>query len=176
MIETSKQVFVYADASFSKQVQLAVLGFVVFESKEHHDQQTATHLSPFLFEVPEINNIRAELRGVLWALESCHKHFTGAPVVLYTDCQAVSGLLERRARLEATYFVSQSKKKPLRNMDLYKEFYKIYDLLQPQVVWVRGHVSRSLASQVESNFAVLDKVVRQHLRQKVACYENKNIY
>jgi ribonuclease HI len=176
MTERPKQVFVYADASFSKPAQLAVLGFVVFESKDQHDQQAATQLSPFLLEVREINNIRAELRGAIWALESCYKDFTGASVVLYTDCQTVIGLLGRRARLEATDFVSKSKKTPLMNTDLYKEFYKIYDLLQPQVVWVRGHVSRSLASKVESNFAVLDKVVRQRLRQKVASYENKNIY
>ncbi len=172
----SQQVFIYADASYSKRAQLAVLGFLIFKSHKEHEELTATHQSPFLFEMPESNNIRAELRGVLWALQSCLPDIKDSQTILYTDCQAISGLLNRRAHLEATQFISQSTKKPLSNMDLYKEFYKIYDLLQPQVIWVRGHTSQSSASKVESNFAVLDKAVRKRLRQKVALHENKNLH
>ncbi len=155
MRDDSQQLFIYVDASYSREAQLAVLGFFTTEQ------------SPVFLEVTETNNIRAELRGVIWALESCLKEQGAIQVVLYTDCQTVSGLLQRRARLEASQFLSKSKNKPLANMDLYKEFYKIYDLIQPKVVWVRGHTSRSMASQVEKNFSTLDKMVRQRLRQRL---------
>lgn len=118
-------------------------------------------------EIKEDNNIRAELRGVLLALELCRTDFKDSHVVLYTDCQTVCGLLDRRERLEAGQFVSKAKNKTLANADLYKEFYKLYDLIQPEIVWVKGHTEKQKANLIDKNFSVLDKAVRQKLRQRV---------
>lgn len=167
MSDLKEHSFIYADASYSKQAQKAILGYFIFDSVDQHNRVPATQLKPVLTEVIEANNIRAELRGVIWALTSFTKTLRSANVVLYTDCQTVSGLIRRRENLEACQFVSKSKNQPLRNTDLYKEFYKIYDVVQPQVVWVRGHSPQATASLVEANFAVLDRAVRHHLRQRV---------
>ncbi|MBY0386043.1 hypothetical protein K2X05_12870 [bacterium] len=150
--------YIYSDASYDKQTQIAILGYLFFKTGKEQIELT---------EIKETNNIRAELRGVLLALQTCLLTAKGLKVVLYTDCQTVSGLLERRQRLEHSAFISKSKKKPLANADLYKEFYKIYDLIQPEIVWVQGHTNKQKASLIEKNFSTLDKAVRQRLRQKL---------
>jgi len=82
---------------------------------------------------------------------------------VYTDCQTVTGLIDRRDKLEKTNFISQTKQTPLANADLLKEFYKIYDQLHPEIIWVKGHTS-SKDTKIKKNFSTVDKEVRKALR------------
>ncbi|MES2769898.1 MAG: RNase H family protein [Bdellovibrionota bacterium] len=138
---------IYTDASFSKTHGLAVIGYMI------SDKLT-------ILEIKESNNIRAEIRGVITALSAAPK---SASVTLYTDCQTVAGLIGRRDKLEKTNFISQAKQTPLANADLYKEFYKIYDQLHPEIIWVKGHTS-SKDTKIKKNFSTVDKEVRKALR------------
>ena len=138
---------IYTDASFSKTHGLAVIGYMI------SDKLT-------ILEIKESNNIRAEIRGVITALNAAPK---SASVTLYTDCQTVTELIGRRDKLEKTNFISQTKQTPLANADLYKEFYKIYDQLHPEIIWVKGHTS-SKDTKIKKNFSTVDKEVRKALR------------
>ncbi len=142
---------IYTDASFSKTHGLAVIGYMI------SDKLT-------IREIKESNNIRAEIRGVIASLSAA---LSAAPksasVTLYTDCQTVAGLISRRDKLEKTNFISQAKQTPLANADLYKEFYKIYDQLHPEIIWVKGHTS-SKDTKIKKNFSTVDKEVRKALR------------
>jgi ribonuclease HI len=168
------ELFIYTDASFSKASGVAVLGYLAFNSKEQHDHvydsEAAMKTNGVLIRMShyqETNNIRAELRAVLDGLNFCSKFppEKRKRVVLFTDCQTVVNLIERRTRLEALGFVSKSKNVILANADLYKDFYKIYDQIKPEINWVKGHKSNSLKNNVDKNFSILDRAIRSLLRQ-----------
>jgi len=167
--------YLYTDASFSKTALLAVSGFLLFKNAEEHETgptlQSVVHTQTF----PEKTNIRAELKGVLWALESVAaqikqqggKAQEKREIHLYTDCQAVAQLLARREKLERLGFRSQRKKETLTNADLYQAFFAFYDQWLPKIFWVKGHSSRRGQDGIQRNFSWIDKIVRRELREKL---------
>lgn len=159
---TNKKIYIYTDASFSKQLQIGVLGFVIFKGDHEHNTLETKSIKIHIKKIQESNNIRAEIVGALWALEACP---TDSKVIMYSDCQTLSGLLKRREKLEKTKFISQSKNQPLANTDLYKKFYQVFDLIKPELVWVKGHSPDKNRSRIEKNFSYVDKHVRKVLRE-----------
>ncbi len=161
-------VYIYSDASYSKTYNLAIIGYAIFPSSHEHETVPLSETNICILQVPENNNIRAEIRGVITALQSCPK---GSKVVLYTDCKTVCDLPKRREKLEANNFISKSKGLTLLNADIYQEFYLNFDRLNPELKWVKGHSPKnSKLTQVQKNFSYLDKAVRMSLRKAI---ENK---
>ena len=60
--------YIYCDASFCKKYQLAILGFLLFGDKNYNCK--ISHDMLYLKKISEKNNIRAELKGMIWALET----------------------------------------------------------------------------------------------------------
>ena len=160
----------YVDASFDKTRSIGVLGYIVVV-----DGYINEEISLLKFE-REDNNIRLELRASIEVLNKIieiknsqnttsnlesqqNNHF-----VIYTDCQSVSKLLARRETLLAKNFKSKSTAKQLNNADLYKEFFYLYELALPEIVWIKGHSSKSLRSKDAEFFHQIDKSVRHKLR------------
>lgn len=160
----TQQYHIYTDASFSRIENLGVAGFLIFDGKTSEPAiRTYTY--------KETNNIRAEIVGAIWALqtfiEDCKKENQNADeleINLYSDCQTITNLLTRRKKLEATDFISARKKSRLANADLYKTFFLIYDELQPKIHWVKGHSKKESQTLIQKNFALVDKQVRKKLR------------
>jgi ribonuclease HI len=157
-------IYIYTDASFSKSHEVAVIGYAIFNSTEEHESVPLAKLKLNISQIQENNNIRAEITGALMALRSCPKN---KMVFLYSDCQTTCNLLSRREKLERTNYISQSKNQILANADLYQEFYRLYDLIRPEIQWVKGH-SKNKLTQIEKNFSHLDKEVRKYLRKTIS--------
>lgn len=139
------------------------MGYVLFKTTEEHGSISLLNKDPHLLVIPEANNIRAELRAVIKALESCK---VGTPVVVFTDCQNVVGLPARRKKLEHGGFMSGNTHQPLANTDLYKEFFVQMDRIHPSLVWIKGHSpSKKGRDPVQTNFSQLDRAVRKKLRE-----------
>lgn len=171
--------YVYTDASFSKDHNLGVIGYLIYNNEKEHTEILPSDKDGkgelVLLEISEGDNIRSEIKGALAALSNCP---SGSRVVLFTDCQTIVDLPARRDNLESTDFISKASGKELTNAQLYRDFYRAYDLLKLEVKWIRGHgPGRSLGSSpvqidsenldpVQSNFAYLDKKVRKFLRSK----------
>lgn len=162
---TSDFTYVYSDASFSKEHNLAIIGSIIFYSSHEHDTLSLSEVEVAIHQINENNNIRAEIHGVINSLQLAPKN---KPVKLYTDCQTVVKLKDRRQKLERTSFISQSKNQILANADLYKAFYKIYDQNIPEIIWLKGHTSRIEATKEQKIFSVLDKQVRDKLRTAIS--------
>ena len=164
----SNTIYLYTDASFSQSRKLAIIGYGIFQSKEDHDKYPLSEKVIHSLQIKESNNIRAEVQGALWALQRCLADFQPEKkIILYTDCQTTCKLPARRKKLEALNFMSQSKHKTLANADLYQEFYKIYDILKPEVIWVKGHTPSKNQTMLQKNFAFLDSELRNVLRAVV---------
>lgn len=159
--KTQTTVYIYSDASFSKNFGIAVIGFAMFHTLDEHNTIHLKDIETTLCEIKETNNIRAEIRGALAALEACPM---GKEVILYTDCQTIVDLPSRRKKLEQKNFISESKGRELANADLYKEFFALYDLKRPEIIWVKGHSSKR-QTNIGKNFSHLDRLVRRKLRE-----------
>ena len=155
-------VYIYSDASFSKNFGIAVIGFALFRTQDEHNTIHLQDIETTLFEIKETNNIRAEIRGALAALEVCPM---GKEVILYTDCQTIVNLPSRRKKLVQKNFMSESKGCELANADLYREFFALYDLKRPEIIWVKGHSSKR-RTDIGKNFSHLDRLVRRKLRER----------
>jgi ribonuclease HI len=157
-------IFIYSDASFDKNHDLAIIGFGIFNSSDEHNIQPMTKIHVTLLKIKESNNIRAEIRAALYSLENIPSI---KKVKLFTDCQTLCGLPSRRQGLEEKKFISKSKNLPLANSELYQEFYQAFDRLHIELIWVKGHTPKEHRTRVENNFSFLDKLVREKLRQQL---------
>ena len=146
-----KHIHLYSDASFRKHDNIAVAGFLLFENDALHIAAEVT--PPIQTQVfKERNNIRAELRGVIFALETfvqqreqtdSNPKVKDSRITLYTDCQT-----------------------SLSNADLYKRFFTIYDKVTPTLFWVKGHTAKKDRGLIQKNFSRVDSVVRDVLRRQ----------
>lgn len=181
---SAHQFYIYTDASFSKAGLLAVSGFLIFRNSDEHEAGVAPLSLIRTHTFHEKTNIRAELKGILWALEAIAaqikqiqegKAQEKIEINLYTDCQAVPHLLARREKLESSGFMSRRKKEILTNADLYKAFFTLYDQLVPKIFWVKGHSPQRGQDLIQKNFSRIDKIVRKELKATESQTESHRI-
>jgi len=115
--------------------------------------------------------------GVIWALEWVVENVSSAEktspspspkIHLYTDCQAVVNLPQRRSKLETRSFKSQKTGSLLKNADLYRRFFSLMDQVSIKLFWLKGHTEKAGQSLYQRNFSYIDRHVRKTLREKIA--------
>lgn len=108
------------------------------------------------------SSTKLELQTLLWALSEIEANYQ--KVIIYTDSQNITQLLERRQRLEQNEFRSK-KGVLLNNHELYKEFYRLVDSLDCEIIKVQGHQPTKNKNEIERVFALVDKASRKALRK-----------
>ena len=151
------QYHVYSDASFNPKTKSGVAGFII-TSNANASLEIKTEI------IKHTTCTRLELQGIIWALRYIDENLSAASITLYTDCKTACDLLRRRSKLECVDFSSGKTGEPLKNADVYKEYFKLLDKLKPELVWVKGHMPHKQRDHIQSTFAQLDKHVRQALR------------
>ncbi len=110
----------------------------------------------------QTSSTKLELQTLLWALGDIGKK--GYRVIVYTDSQNIIGLPDRRDRLEKKAYRSK-KNKLIHNYELYREFYRMMDLLDCEFVKVRGHKVSTQKDEIDQLFTLVDKASRRGLRR-----------
>lgn len=110
----------------------------------------------------DTSSTKLELEVLLWALED--KELKDKKIVVYTDCQNILGLENRREKLELNNYIS-SKGKLLNNHELYKEFYKRVDELDFKFIKVKGHKPSQNKDTIDDLFTLVDRGSRDALRK-----------
>ena len=87
-------------------------------------------------------------------------------IELYTDCQNIVGLQDRREKLEKNNFHSSSGKL-MNNHELYKDFFEKTDKLNIILIKVKGHKKNSLKDEIDTIFNLVDKASRNALRNEI---------
>lgn len=113
------------------------------------------------------SSTKLELEVLLWALENYN--VSNKTITVYTDCQNILGLENRREKLEKNDYLSGSGK-IIKNHELYKEFYEMTDKVDCSFEKVKGHKKASLKDGIDKLFNLVDKASRGALRE----YLNKN--
>lgn len=112
-----------------------------------------------------------ELQTVLWALQEVvvfdareTKKSSGVEVVLFTDCQNIVQLPNRRSRLETNNYLSR-KNIPLNNAELYRDFFQFLDNHSITIVKVKGHSKQNLKTKAEKIFTLVDRESRACMKK-----------
>ncbi len=112
-----------------------------------------------LFE--HTSSTKLELQTLLWALRDIQT--LEGKVIVYTDSQNIMGLQGRRERFEQNDYRSK-KNRRLNNYELYREFYRMIDQLDCELVKVRGHQVSNQKDDIDRLFTLVDRASRNALR------------
>ncbi len=109
------------------------------------------------------SSTRLELQTLLWALSEID--LSADKIFIFTDSQNITNLPSRRKHLEENNY-STKKNNLIKNNDLYKEFYKITDKLDYELVKIKGHKRSFQKNDIDWLFTLVDRASRKALRKE----------
>lgn len=110
----------------------------------------------------DTSSTKLELEVLLWALEDIK--LLDKEISIYTDCQNILGLENRRKKLELNSYKT-STGKLLKNHILYKVFYEKIDNLSCTFIKVKGHKPSKEKDLIDDLFTLVDRGSRDALRK-----------
>lgn len=123
----------------------------------------------------DTTSTKLELQTLLWAFKEIE--FVADRIIVYTDCQNIVTLNERRKKLESKDYKNR-KNEYLANHLLYKKFFIYIDRFECEIRKIKGHKQNSQKDLLDSVFSNVDKASRNALRNTVSFIEvlNKEIF
>lgn len=157
-----KKIKLFTDSSVNPQQKIGFASYLKIENENISFEDMKKNIKIKKFE--DTSSTKLELQTLLWALEEINNK--DLIIEVYTDCQNIIGLKERREKLEKNNFYSLGGK-PMNNGDLYKEFFKKIDILNIEFIKVKGHKKSSLKDEIDTIFNLVDKASRNALRENI---------
>ena len=158
-----KKIKLFTDSSVNPQEKTGFGSFLLLnndETKAFEDLKKDIKLKRF----EDTSSTKLELQTLLWALEEIVDN--ELIIDVYTDCQNIIGLEDRREKLEKNNFHSSSGKL-MNNHELYKEFFRKLDELNLTFIKVKGHKKNSLKDEIDNVFNLVDRASRTALRENM---------
>ena len=158
-----KKIKLFTDSSVNPQKKIGFGSFLLLEEKNISFEEMKKNIKIKKFE--NTSSTKLELQTLLWALDELDDE--NITIEVYTDCQNIIGLQDRREKLEKNNFYSSSGKL-MNNYELYKEFFEKVDKLNISFFKVKGHKKSSLKDKIDDIFNLVDKACRNALREDIA--------
>ncbi|QKF73520.1 ribonuclease H family protein [Aliarcobacter faecis] len=159
-----EKIELFTDSSVNPQNKI---GFATFLQK--NDKKISLDILKSSIKIKKFENTsstKLELQSFLWALEELEKEkkdISNFLIEVYTDCQNIISLQNRKERLENNNYHSKNGKL-INNYDLYKEFFDKTDKLNITFIKVKGHKKTALKNEIDNIFNLVDKASRSALR------------
>lgn len=157
-----KKIKLFTDSSVNPQEKIGFGAYLLLEENEISFEEMKKNIKIKRFE--NTSSTKLELQTLLWSLEEINDK--NIIIEVYTDCQNIIGLQDRREKLEKNNFHSTSGKL-MNNHELYKEFFKKVDELNLTFIKVKGHKKNSLKDEIDTIFNLVDKASRSALRENM---------
>ena len=157
-----KKIKLFTDSSVNPQEKIGFGSFLILEEKEISFEEMKKIIKIKRFE--NTSSTKLELQTFLWALDEINDKNT--IIEVYTDCQNITGLQDRREKLEKNNFQT-SAGKLINNHELYKDFFEKIDELNLIFIKVKGHKKNSLKDEIDTIFNLVDKASRNALRENM---------
>lgn len=154
----------FCDGSVNPQQKIGYGTYLLIEDNILEIESLKNRINIKKFE--DTSSTKLEIETFLWALSEI-KVDANAIIEVYTDCQNLIGLENRRDKLEKNDYVS-GKGKLMNNHDLYKRFYELLDKTKLVFVKVKGHKKTSLKDEIDNIFNLVDKASRNALREELS--------
>ena len=157
-----KKIKLFTDSSVNPQEKIGFGAFLFLDEKNISLEEMKKNIKIKRFE--NTSSTKLELQTLLWSL----KEIKNKDVIIevYTDCQNIIGLQNRREKLEKNNFHS-STGKLMNNHELYKDFFEKIDKLNLIFIKVKGHKKNSLKDEIDTIFNLVDKASRSALRENM---------
>jgi len=109
------------------------------------------------------SSTKLELEVLLWALEKEGESLKNKKVIVYTDCQNILTLFDRKERLQKNNYFTKTGKR-ITNFEIYKKFYLKSATVELSINKVKGHKKSNLKDHIDTLFNLVDKASRKALR------------
>ncbi|HIC13212.1 MAG TPA: ribonuclease H [Sulfurimonas sp.] len=163
MNKTKPQIYLFTDGSVNPQSEIGFGAYLLLDKLDYIcELEKEVKVKKFT----NTSSTKLELETLLWALSdiSSRNH----KIVIYSDCQNIIGLKDRRDRFEKNKYIT-GKGKLIKNHELYKEFFKLIDNLDCEFIKVKGHKKSSTKDEVDEIFTLVDRATRNALRNSLLC-------
>ena len=158
-----KKIKIFCDGSVNPQKKIGYGAYLLIEDDKINIEVHKEKIVLKKFE--DTSSTKLEMETFLWAINDLE--LSNAIIEIYTDCQNIIGLSDRRKKLEGNDYKS-SKGKLMNNHDLYKLFFEKLDNLNLSFIKVKGHKKNSLKDEIDEIFNLVDKASRNALREDLA--------
>jgi ribonuclease HI len=160
-----KKIKLFTDSSVNPQEKIGFAAYLLLDDEIESFENFKDNIKIKRFE--DTSSTKLELQTLLWALEELKEIVDKNTIVeVYTDCQNIIGLENRRDKLERNNFHSSSGKL-MNNHELYKEFFRKLDELNLTFIKVKGHKKNSLKDEIDNIFNLVDRASRNALRENM---------
>ncbi len=160
MNNTKPQLFLFTDGSVNPQSGVGFGAYLLLETLDSPYTEVEQKIQIKKFN--DTSSTKLELETLLWALNDVH--LKDCKVTIYTDCQNIIGLKERRDRFEKNDYIT-GKGKLIKSHELYKIFYKRTDVLDCEFIKLKGHKASAIKNEIDDIFTLVDKATRNALRK-----------
>lgn len=157
-----KKIKLFTDSSVNPQEKIGFGSFLIIEDENLTLENLKKNIKIKRFE--NTSSTKLELQTFLWSLEEIKNK--DVIIEVYTDCQNIIGLQDRKEKLEKNNFYSSSGKL-MNNHELYKKFFEKTDKLDLVFIKVKGHKKNSLKDEIDTIFNLVDKASRSALRNQI---------
>lgn len=157
-----KNIKLFTDSSVNPQEKIGFGSFLIIEDENLSFENLKKTIKTKKFE--NTSSTKLELQTLLWALDEIKNK--NSLIEIYTDCQNIINLKDRREKLEKNEYKS-SQGKLINNHELYKLFFEKSDKLDLVFIKVKGHKKNSLKDEVDTIFNLVDKASRSALRNQI---------
>lgn len=154
-----QKIKLFTDSSVNPQSKIGFAAYLCINEEGLSVEALNAQIKIKQFE--NTSSTKLEVQGLLWALKDCTKQ--NASLTVYTDCQNILGLKDRRERFEKNRYLT-SKGTLINNHELYKEFYILTDKINCDFIKVKGHKKTHLKDEIDTIFSLVDKASRNNLR------------
>lgn len=162
MNTTKPQIYLFTDGSVNPQAGIGFGAYLLLDKLEIFCVELEKKIKIKKFD--NTSSTKLELETLLWALNDVSlKNFK---IVVYTDCQNIIGLPERRYGFERKNYMT-SKGMQIKNHELYKAFFKRLDILDCAFIKVKGHKKSSEKNKIDEIFTLVDRATRKALRKTI---------
>ena len=157
-----KKIKLFTDSSVNPQEKIGFGAYLLLDDENESFEDFKDNIKIKRFE--NTSSTKLELQTFLWSLEEIIDK--NVVIEVYTDCQNIIGLKDRRKRFETNDY-KLSKGKLINNQELYKEFFEKIDKLNIIFIKVKGHKKSSLKDEIDNIFNLVDKASRKALRENM---------
>ncbi|RXJ97420.1 ribonuclease H [Malaciobacter molluscorum] len=150
---------IFVDGSVNPQKKIGFGSYLFCDDINHHDTKK---IKSKFFE--DTSSTKLELQTFIWALKDIDLK---CKFVVYTDCQNILSLLNRKEKLQSNNYKT-STNKLVKNKQLYEEFFLLCEKYDFEVIKVKGHKKSCLKDNIEKIFTFVDRYSRKKLREYLA--------
>ena len=159
-----KKIKLFTDSSVNPQLKIGFAAFLKVTDEKVSLEEIKKEIKIKRFE--NTSSTKLELQTFLWAIEEINLN-TSFLIEVYTDCQNIIGLPNRKEKIQSLNYHSSSGKL-LNNSELYKDFFKLLEKYNCEFIKVKGHKKNSLKDEIDEIFNLVDKASRNALREDLA--------